>query len=167
MTTLHTIVLVVHVLIGAMIVALVLLQRGKGADAGAAFGAGASGTVFGAKGSANFLSRSTAALATVFFCTSLGLAYLGTQRKAPESLLDTAVPAEVAPVATSTGQATDSQAPAGQAPIGVAPGGVAPGGVVPAGELPALPSLPPTSPAPPVDGGTGAGQGQSGSEGGG
>jgi len=156
MTTLHTIVLVVHVLIGAMIVALVLLQRGKGADAGAAFGAGASGTVFGAKGSANFLSRSTAALATVFFCTSLGLAYLGTQRKAPESLLDTAVPAEVAPVATSTGPAPD-----GQAPVGVAPGGVAP---APAGELPALPSMPPASPVSPVDGGTGAGQGQSGSQ---
>ena len=129
MTTLHTIVLVVHVLIGAMIVALVLLQRGKGADAGAAFGAGASGTVFGAKGSANFLSRSTAALATLFFCTSLGLAYLGTQRKAPESLLDAVVPAESAPMANPTGEAPVSQPPAG--------------------ELPALPSMPtsPTLPA--------------------
>jgi len=131
MTTLHTIVLVVHVLVGAMIVALVLLQRGKGADAGAAFGAGASGTVFGAKGSANFLSRSTAALATVFFCTSLGLAYLGTQRKAPESLLDTVVPAELAPVAMPTGEA-----PAGQAP---------------AGALPALPEMP-AAPAAPAGG---------------
>ncbi len=150
MTTLHTLVLVVHVLIGAMIVALVLLQRGKGADAGAAFGAGASGTVFGAKGSANFLSRSTAALATLFFCTSLGLAYLGTQRKAPESLLDTAVPAELAPVATPTGEA-----PAGQAPVGGAP----------AGELPALPSVPPVPAVAPVDGAagpaSGAGQEQS------
>jgi preprotein translocase subunit SecG len=90
MTTLHTLILVVHVLIGVMIVALVLIQRGKGADAGAAFGAGASGTVFGARGSANFLSRSTAVLALLFFGTSLGLAYLGTQRKAPESLLDVA-----------------------------------------------------------------------------
>lgn len=135
MTTLHTIVLVVHVLIGAMIVALVLLQRGKGADAGAAFGAGASGTVFGAKGSANFLSRSTAALATLFFCTSLGLAYLGTQRKAPESLLDTVVPAEVTPVATPVGDE-----PAGQAP---------------AGELPELPSIPPAPSAPAGDAVTG------------
>jgi preprotein translocase subunit SecG len=150
MTTLHTIVLVVHVLIGAMIVALVLLQRGKGADAGAAFGAGASGTVFGAKGSANFLSRSTAALATLFFCTSLGLAYLGTQRKAPESLLDAAVPAETAPVATPAGDS-----PAGQAPVV----GVAPGGGAPPGALPELPSLPPVSPAPPVDGATGPGSG--------
>ena len=148
MTTLHTIVLVVHVLIGAMIVALVLLQRGKGADAGAAFGAGASGTVFGAKGSANFLSRSTAALATLFFCTSLGLAYLGTQRKAPESLLDTVVPAEVAPVATSTGEP-----PAGQVPAGQVPSGVAPAVETPAGELPALPSTLPVPPVPPVDGG--------------
>ncbi|MEO8225561.1 MAG: preprotein translocase subunit SecG, partial [Gammaproteobacteria bacterium] len=97
MTTLHTIVLIGHVLIGIMIVALVLIQRGKGADAGAAFGAGASGTVFGARGSANFLSRSTAVLAMLFFSTSLGLAYLGTQKKAPESLLDTVVPVETLP----------------------------------------------------------------------
>ena len=96
MTTLHTLVLVVHVLIAAAIVALVLLQRGKGADAGAGFGAGASGTVFGARGSANFLSRSTGVLALLFFCTSLGLTYLGTQRQAPKSLLDAAVPAETA-----------------------------------------------------------------------
>ncbi len=95
MTTLHTLVLVIHVLIGAAIVALVLLQRGKGADAGAGFGAGASGTVFGARGSANFLSRSTGVLALLFFCTSLGLTYLGSQRQAPKSLLDAAVPAEI------------------------------------------------------------------------
>jgi len=132
MTTLHTIVLVIHVLIGAAIVGLVLLQRGKGADAGAAFGAGASGTVFGAKGSANFLSRSTAALATVFFCTSLGLAYLGTQRQAPESLLDT-VPAAVAPVATPTPGTGVGQSAEGQAP---------------AGALPELPSIPPATTAP-------------------
>ncbi len=95
MTTLHTFVLVVHVLIAASIVALVLLQRGKGADAGAGFGAGASGTVFGARGSANFLSRSTGVLALFFFCTSLGLAYLGTQREAPKSILDAAPPVQV------------------------------------------------------------------------
>ena len=67
MTTLNHVVLIVHVLIAIMIVALVLIQRGKGAEAGAAFGAGASGTVFGARGSANFLSRSTAVLAMLFF----------------------------------------------------------------------------------------------------
>ena len=81
MTTLHTLILMGHVVISACIIGLVLLQRGKGAEAGAAFGAGASGTVFGAKGSANFLSRTTAALATLFFVSSLTLAYLG--RSAP------------------------------------------------------------------------------------
>jgi preprotein translocase subunit SecG len=85
---LHSILLVVHVVISAMIIGLVLLQRGKGAEAGAAFGSGASGTVFGAKGSANFLSRSTAGLATLFFVTSLSLAYLGSQRPVATSLMD-------------------------------------------------------------------------------
>jgi len=87
-STLHTLLLVAHVLIGAAIVGLVLLQRGKGAETGAAFGAGASGTVFGAKGSANFLSRSTAALATLFFVTSLSLAYLGAQRPVLKSVVE-------------------------------------------------------------------------------
>ncbi len=69
---------------------VVLLQRGKGADAGAAFGAGASGTVFGSRGSASFFSRATAVLATLFFASSLGLAYLSSQQAtAPTSLLDT------------------------------------------------------------------------------
>src|SRR5262249_20379929 len=92
---LHNIVLVVHILCAGMIIGLVLLQRGKGAEAGTGFGAGASGTVFGARGSANFLSRATGVLATVFFITSLALAYLSTQRTAPRSLLD--VPAQTAP----------------------------------------------------------------------
>ena len=77
MNWLHTATIVFHVLIAAAIVGLVLLQRGKGADAGAGFGAGASGTVFGARGSASFLSRMTATLAALFFATSLTLAYLG------------------------------------------------------------------------------------------
>ena len=65
-----------HVIIAGLIIVLVLVQKGKGADMGSAFGAGASGTIFGAKGSANFLSRTTAILATIFFITSLALAYL-------------------------------------------------------------------------------------------
>jgi preprotein translocase subunit SecG len=69
------IVIFAHVFIAVAIIALILLQQGKGADAGAAFGAGASGTVFGAKGSASFLSRATGILATLFFGTSLTLAY--------------------------------------------------------------------------------------------
>ena len=69
-----------HVLIALAIIGLVLLQHGKGADMGSGFGGGASGSLFGATGSANFLSRATAVLATVFFLTSLGLAYLATNR---------------------------------------------------------------------------------------
>src|SRR5438094_5045312 len=78
------------------IIGLVLLQRGKGAEAGTGFGAGASGTVFGARGSANFLSHATGVLATLFFMTSLALAYLSTQRTTPTSVLDS-VPAQQAP----------------------------------------------------------------------
>ncbi len=95
MFNLHSAVLIAHIIISAGIIFLVLLQRGKGADAGAAFGAGASGTVFGAKGSANFLSRTTAVLATLFFVTSLSLAFLGSRQQTSESLMDSVVtPAE-------------------------------------------------------------------------
>lgn len=72
---LETVVIVVHLLVALGLVGLVLLQQGKGADAGASFGAGASATVFGSQGSATFLSRFTAILAAVFFATSLGLAF--------------------------------------------------------------------------------------------
>ena len=88
---LQTIALGVHVFVALAIIGLVLLQRGKGADAGTGFGAGASGTVFGARGSANFLSRATALLATLFFITSLGLAYLSTEQTVPESILERTV----------------------------------------------------------------------------
>ena len=70
----------VHVLVALVIIGLVLLQHGKGADMGAAFGGGASGSVFGATGSANFLSRATAILAVIFFSTSLGLAYMASNK---------------------------------------------------------------------------------------
>src|ERR1043165_8570307 len=74
------IIIVVHVLIALAIIGLVLLQHGKGADMGSGFGGGASSSLFGATGSANFLSRTTAVLATLFFLSSLGLAYLATSR---------------------------------------------------------------------------------------
>ena len=74
------VILVLHVLAALGIVGLVLLQHGKGADVGAAFGSGASGSIFGASGSANFLSRATAILALVFFLTSLGLTYLSSRK---------------------------------------------------------------------------------------
>ena len=89
MENIQKIVLIIHTLIALGIIALVLLQRGKGADAGAAFGAGASGTVFGARGSGSFFSRATAVLATAFFASSLTLAYLSSQRGGEqESLLE-------------------------------------------------------------------------------
>lgn len=81
-------ILIVHVAVGLLLIGLVLLQRGKGADAGAGFGAGASGTVFGSRGASSFLSRTTAVLATMFFATSLALAYLAGQPTAPTSLME-------------------------------------------------------------------------------
>lgn len=107
---LQTIATVSHVFLAVAIIALVLLQRGKGADAGAAFGAGASGTVFGSRGTTSFLSRTTAILATLFFLTSLGLAYFAGQRTEPGSILDRApvtVPAESVPLAVPTPQDAD------------------------------------------------------------
>ena len=77
---LQTVVIVVHLLVAIGVVLLVLLQQGKGADAGAYFGSGASATVFGSQGSSTFLSRFTAILAGVFFVTSLGLAFFATQQ---------------------------------------------------------------------------------------
>src|SRR3954469_2911821 len=81
MSTWINVAIVVHVLIAMAIIGLVLLQHGKGADMGSGFGGGASGSLFGATGSANFLSRTTALLAAVFFATSLGLAYLATNHR--------------------------------------------------------------------------------------
>ena len=102
MEYLFTIILLVHILAAVGVVGLVLVQHGKGADMGAAFGSGASGSLFGATGSANFLSRSTAVLAAVFFATSLALAYIasnkpkttgGVMQNAVESRSVTAPPA--------------------------------------------------------------------------
>src|SRR6059036_1338697 len=83
--------LVVHLIVAVSLCGLVLLQHGKGADMGAAFGSGSSGSLFGASGSANFLSRTTAVLATVFFLSSLGLTYLGANRGAPKDLMQQGV----------------------------------------------------------------------------
>ena len=75
-----TVLIVLHVLVALAIIGLVLLQHGKGADMGSGFGGGASGSLFGATGSANFLSRTTAVLATLFFPLSLALAYVATKK---------------------------------------------------------------------------------------
>ena len=74
------ILIIVHVLVALVIIGLVLLQHGKGADMGSGFGGGASGSLFGATGSANFLSRTTAVLAAIFFVLSLALAYVATKK---------------------------------------------------------------------------------------
>lgn len=96
MSTIQTIVLIAHTVIALLIIILVLLQRGKGADAGAAFGSGASSTVFGSQGSSNFFSRSTAVLAAAFFVSSLSLAYLSSQQAdAPDSLIENIVNIDV------------------------------------------------------------------------
>ncbi len=77
---LETVIIIVHLVVAIGVVGFVLIQQGKGADAGASFGGGASGTVFGSQGSTNFLSRFTAILAAVFFATSLGLAFYAKDR---------------------------------------------------------------------------------------
>ena len=94
----ESVLLGLHVVVAATLIGFVLLQHGKGADMGAAFGSGASGSLFGATGSANFLSRVTAVLAAVFFLTSLGLSYIATSSpKVSGSVMDSA-PAQTAPV---------------------------------------------------------------------
>jgi preprotein translocase subunit SecG len=117
----HTLLLVVHVLAAVGVIVLVLLQHGKGADMGAAFGGGASGSVFGATGSANFLSRSTSVLAVVFFLTSLGLAYLATNQSSVGGSVMDAPPAAVTPapsqdVPPSAAPAQTGDSKAGQVP---------------------------------------------------
>jgi preprotein translocase subunit SecG len=112
-----TLILVVDVIVAVCIIGLVLLQHGKGADVGAAFGSGASGSLFGASGSANFLSRTTAVLAVVFFLTTFVLAYLVTHKpRVGGGVMDTVkeqpkaeqqIPA--APAAPEAGKASDAE----------------------------------------------------------
>lgn len=80
----HSIVLVIHVMLGLGVIALVLMQQGKGAEAGASFGGGASNTVFGSLGPVGFLGKMTGLLAAAFFVTSMGLAYLAKQQYSPD-----------------------------------------------------------------------------------
>ena len=84
----QTILLVLHVMLGLALIAVILLQQGTGATAGAAFGSGASSTVFGARGSASFLTRMTAILALVFFANSFLLAYLAKDQQGPQSIVE-------------------------------------------------------------------------------
>jgi preprotein translocase subunit SecG len=134
MLYLKTLIIVVQLLSALGVIGLVLLQHGKGADMGAAFGSGASGSLFGATGSANFLSRTTAVLAAVFFVTTLALTYLGAYHAKPSAGVLGDVPA--APVVAS-GAAAASNASASVAASGAsaaaaaAPAASAPGQNVP------------------------------------
>ena len=104
-----TLILVVDVIVAMCIIGLVLLQHGKGADVGAAFGSGASGSLFGASGSANFLSRTTAVLAAVFFLTTFVLAYLVTHKpRAAGGVMDTVKEQPKLPAAPATAPAPDA-----------------------------------------------------------
>ena len=111
MENLNSILLVVQVLLSISLIALILLQHGKGADAGAAFGSGASATVFGARGSGNFLSRTTTVVAILFFLVCLSLAYISSHREVPDGVTGsvTAQEVEVAPASAS-----DDLPPAGE-----------------------------------------------------
>ena len=116
MNVILTIVLAVQMLSAIAMVGLVLVQHGKGADMGAAFGSGGSGSLFGASGSANFLSRSTGVLAAIFFACTLLLAYFGNAqpREAGSSVLEraaVAIPAPAASAATGAAQIPGSSAP--------------------------------------------------------
>ena len=117
----HTVVLILHVVAALAIVVLVLLQHGKGADMGAAFGSGSAGSLFGSAGAANFLSRTTAVLAAVFFATSMGLTYFsGAPARSggvTESIKGEAAPKAADPAKTDAVPA----APASSAPAPAAP----------------------------------------------
>ncbi len=129
MNTFYNLIIVVQVLSSLAIIGLVLLQHGKGADMGAAFGSGASGSLFGATGSSNFMSKATGAAATIFFGATLALAYMSTERsnnidggvmeKAPKSVIPATVPA------------TAPAAPAAAAPAPAAPAEKTPAGQIP------------------------------------
>ncbi|HEX6019781.1 MAG TPA: preprotein translocase subunit SecG [Burkholderiaceae bacterium] len=127
MQLLTNIVLIVQIVSAVAMIGLVLIQHGKGADMGASFGSGASGSLFGATGSANFLSRSTAACATIFFICTLMLAFVsvGGRTRGGDTVLDR-------PAAAS-------------APAPAASGPVIPGAVIPGAAQPAIPAAAPAS----------------------
>ncbi len=131
---------VLHVLLALGLVVLILLQHGKGADAGAAFGSGASATVFGSQGSASFLSRSTAVLATLFFLSSLILAYFSSQVGKVESVIQ-----EDSPPVTRESQTPPANS---DMPLAPSPTGSESLPAVPetSGDVPAVPTASPESP---------------------
>jgi preprotein translocase subunit SecG len=141
MSILLTVLMVVQVLSALGVIVLVLLQHGKGADMGAAFGSGASGSLFGASGSANFMSRTTGGLATVFFCATLGIAMLSDRRVAATgSVMEGSAATIPGAVQGSTPVAAPGSPAAGSsAPVGVSPPAVPDAGGAPASGAGAIP----------------------------
>jgi preprotein translocase subunit SecG len=142
----QTILTVIHLFLAIGLIGLILIQHGRGADAGAAFGSGASATVFGARGSGSFLSRTTAILATLFFVTSVVMAYYAQKVEAPKGLMDgaEAVHVEVPAVPGPGGGAPAAPAPTAPrvAPVVAADIPAVPGTAVPpvaGGDVPAVP----------------------------
>ena len=134
MNWLEPVVLVAHLIIATAVCGFVLMQHGKGADMGAAFGSGASGSLFGAVGSANFLSRTTAILATIFFLTSIGLTFFGTLHGKPQGVMEQGVMEKTVPPPKASD--VPPSRPSGEvpgAPAGAAP---APSGTSTPGEVP-------------------------------
>ncbi|UMR30335.1 preprotein translocase subunit SecG [Massilia sp. MB5] len=144
MNTLFNLIIVVQVLSALAIIGLVLLQHGKGADMGAAFGSGASGSLFGATGSSNFMSKSTAVAAAIFFSATLGLSTMATQRGAVNTgggvmqNVNTPAPAPVkgsAAIPSAAPQAP-AEAPAASVPAAAAPAAAAPASSAPGAQIP-------------------------------
>ncbi|WP_334188487.1 preprotein translocase subunit SecG [Noviherbaspirillum sp.] len=135
MNALFTFIIVLQVVSALVIIGLVLIQHGKGADMGAAFGSGASGSLFGATGSSNFLSKFTGVAAAVFFSATLALALIGNKYGASNTGVMDRLPASTVPAAPAAG----SSAPAAGAPAANAP--------VPANVAPSTPAPAPASPA--------------------
>lgn len=107
MEDINSLLSVAQVLLSVSLIALVLMQHGKGADAGAAFGSGASASVFGARGSGNFLSKATAIVATLFFIVCLSLAYVSSNREVPSSVTESVITIENESQQVTTDESTD------------------------------------------------------------
>jgi preprotein translocase subunit SecG len=116
MNAMFTLIVVIQVISALVIIGLVLLQHGKGADMGAAFGSGASGSLFGATGSSNFLSKSTAVAAAVFFCATLALSFIGTRHttSAGGGVMENLPAAPAAPATTTPAAPTANSNAASQ-----------------------------------------------------
>lgn len=142
----HNLIIVVQVISALAIIGLVLMQHGKGADMGAAFGSGASGSLFGATGSSNFMSKATALAAAIFFGSTLALAYIGNNRVAgtDEGVMGRiTVPSSQAP---ATGIPATTPAQTAPADVPTLPAGSA----APAAEVPAAPAVATPAPATPA-----------------